>query len=85
MLLGVVVQSLKLVQLLSQKLPTFLSNTVGAVHAHHKWFTKSYELYPSHDAQLGVSEPFADHCQMDATTPNILGPALLGVVASICK
>ena len=34
---------------------TALSNIDGAAHAYHKWFTKSYELYPSHDALLGVS------------------------------
>ena len=26
------------------------SNIVGAAHAHHAWFTKTYGLYPSHDA-----------------------------------
>ena len=26
------------------------SNIVGATHAHHAWFTKTYGLYPSHDA-----------------------------------
>ena len=26
------------------------SNIVGAAHAHYTWFTKSYGLYPSHDA-----------------------------------
>ena len=26
------------------------SNTVGATHAHYAWFTKTYGLYPSHDA-----------------------------------
>ena len=83
MLLHVVVQSLKLVKLSSQHLPTFLlfrdwwsvaqqcwihlhssSNVVGATHAHYALFTKTYGLYPSHDA-LQV-------------------PTLLGVVASIC-
>ena len=83
MLLHVVVQSLKLVKLFSQQLPTFLlfrdcwsvaqqcwirlhssSNIVGATHAHYAWFTKTYGLYPSHDA-LQV-------------------PTLLGVVASVC-
>ena len=83
MLLHVVAQSLKLVKLFSQQLPTFLlfrnrrsvaqqcwirlhssSNIVGATHAHYAWFTKTYGLYPSHDA-LQV-------------------PTLLGVVASVC-
>ena len=26
------------------------SNIVGATHAHYEWFTKTYGLYPSHDA-----------------------------------
>ena len=26
------------------------SNTVGATHTHYAWFTKTYGLYPSHDA-----------------------------------
>ena len=26
------------------------SNIVGAKHAHYAWFTKTYGLYPSHDA-----------------------------------
>ena len=26
------------------------SNIVGATHAHYPWFTKTYGLYPSHDA-----------------------------------
>ena len=82
MLLRVVAQSLKLVKLFSQQLPTFLLfgdrrnvaqqcwirlhssfNIVGATHSH-AWFTKTYGLYPSHDA-LQV-------------------PTLLGVVASVC-
>ena len=82
-LLDVVAQSLKLVKLFSQQLPTFLlfrdrrsiaqqcwirldssSNIVGATHAHYVWFTKTYGLYPSHNA-LQV-------------------PTLLGVVASVC-
>ena len=40
------------------------SNIVGATHAHYAWFTKTYGLYPSHDAPqvptlLGV---FASVC-----------------------
>ena len=54
MLLRVVAQSLKPVKLFSQELPTYLlhnsSNIVGATHAHYAWFTKTYGLYPSHDA-----------------------------------
>ena len=26
------------------------SNIVGATHTHYAWFTKTYRLYPSHDA-----------------------------------
>ena len=26
------------------------SNIVGAMHSHYAWFTKTYGLYPSHDA-----------------------------------
>ena len=26
------------------------SNIVGATHTHYAWFTKTYELYPFHDA-----------------------------------
>ena len=26
------------------------SNIVGATHSHYAWFTKTYRLYPSHDA-----------------------------------
>ena len=26
------------------------SNIVGAAHVHYAWFTKTYGLYPSHDA-----------------------------------
>ena len=26
------------------------SNIVGAAHAHYAWFTRTYGLYPSHDA-----------------------------------
>ena len=80
MLLRVVVQSLKLVKLFSQQLPTFLlfrdrrsvaqqcwirlhssSNIVGATHAHYAWFTKTYGLYPSHDA-LQVPTLLAQLC-----------------------
>ena len=44
------------------------SNIVGATHAHYAWFTKTYGLYPSHDALqvptlLELLHPFAHHCQ----------------------
>ena len=109
MLLHVVTQSLKLVKLFSQRLPTFLffrdrrsvvqqcwirlhssTNIVGATHAHYAWFTKTYGLYPSHDALrvltlLGVvasvCTPLPTHAQQ---LPNIVGLTMLGVVASVC-
>ena len=65
------------------------SNIVGATHAHYAWFTKTYGLYPSHDALqvptlLGVvasvcTPPFNTH----ATTPNIVGAKMLGIVAPV--
>ena len=66
------------------------SNIAGATRAHYAWFTKTYELYPPHDALqvptlLGV---FWSVCKTTAnthaTTPNIVGAAMLGVVASVC-
>ena len=43
-------------------------NIVGAAHAHYAWFTKTYGLYPSHDAPqvptlLGIVASIAHHCQ----------------------
>ena len=43
-LLRLVAQSLKPVKLFSQQLPTVSFDT------HYAWFTKTYGLYPSHDA-----------------------------------
>ena len=62
------------------------SNIVGATHAHYAWFTKTYGLYPSHDALhvptlLGV---VASVCTPFPTTPNNVGATMLGVVASVC-
>ena len=37
------------------------SNIVGATHAHYAWFTKTYGLYPSHDA-LQVPTLLAQQC-----------------------
>ena len=37
------------------------SNIVGAAHAHYAWFTKTYGLYPSHDA-LQVPTLLARQC-----------------------
>ena len=53
-------------------------NIVGARHAHYAWFTKTYGLYPSHDALqvptlLGVVESVYTTANTHATTPNIVG------------
>ena len=61
------------------------SNIVGATHAHYAWFTKTYGLYPSHDALqvptlLGV---VASVCTPLPTRMQQL-PTMLGVVASVC-
>ena len=75
------------------------SNIVGATHAHYafkfkfksnQWFTKTYGLYPSHDALQVTTllRVFFIRLQTTAntypTTPNIVGAAMLGVVASVC-
>ena len=50
-------------------------NIVGATHAHYLWITKTYGLYPSHDA---------------LQIPRLLGvvasvcTTMFGVVASVC-
>ena len=54
------------------------SNIVGATHAHHEWFTKTYGLYPSHDALqvqklLRVVASAYTTANTHATTPNIVG------------
>ena len=66
------------------------SNIVGATHAHYGWFTKTYWLYPFHDA-LQVQTLMRLCCirlyttaNMHATTPNIAGATMLVVVASVC-
>ena len=61
------------------------SNIAGATHANYAWFTKTYGLYPSHDALqvptlLGV---VAFVCTPLPTRTQQL-PKLLGVVASVC-
>ena len=64
------------------------SNINGARHAHYAWFTKTYELYPTHDALqvptlLGVScIRLQTTANTHATTPN--SATMLGVVASVC-
>ena len=60
-------------------------NIVGAAHAHYAWFTKTYGLYPSHDALqvptlLGV---VASVCTPLPTRTQQF-PTMLGVVAFIC-
>ena len=54
-------------------------NIVGTTHPHYAWFTKTYGLCPSHDA-LQVHTTVNTH----ATTPNIVGVTMLGVVTSVC-
>ena len=67
------------------------SNIDGATHAHYPWITKTYGLYPSHDALqvptlLGLSCCIRLHTTANtrATTPNIVGATMLGVVAPVC-
>ena len=62
-----------------------LPNIVGAAHAHYAWFTKTYELYPSHDAPqdptlLGVVASVGT--PLPTRTQQL--PTLLRVVASVC-
>ena len=98
MLSRVVAQSLKPVKLFSQQLSTFLlfrdrrsvaqqcwirlhssSNIVGAAHAHYAWLcTAGSNIVGSCCIRLQTTP------NMHATTPNIVGAALLGVVASVC-
>ena len=66
------------------------SNVVGATHAHNAWSPKSYGLYLSHDV-LQVPNIVASCCirlhstaNTHATTPNIVGAPMLGVIASVC-
>ena len=54
------------------------SNIVGVTHAHYAWFTKTYGLYPSHDAlqvQKLLREVASAYTTANtlATTPNIVG------------
>ena len=66
------------------------SNIVGATQAHYAWFTKTYGLCPSHDALqvptlLGVVWSVCKTtANTHATTPNIVGAAMLQVVAPVC-
>ena len=59
------------------------SNIVGATHARYAWFTKTYGLYPSHDAlQVPTLLGPASVCTPMPTRTQQL-PTLLGVVASV--
>ena len=69
------------------------SNIVVATHTHYAWITKTktYGLYSSHDALqvpnlLGVvaSVCTVTTANTHATTPNIVGATMLGVVAPVC-
>ena len=71
------------------------SNIVGATHAHYPWFTKTYGLYPSHDALqvptlLGVvacvCRPLPARKQQLPTllVQQCWESTMLGVVASVC-
>ena len=66
------------------------SSIVGVMHVHYAWFTKTYGLYPSHDALqvptlLGVvasvCTPLPTRTQQ---LPTLLAQPMLGVVASVC-
>ena len=59
------------------------SNIVGATHAHYAWFTKTYGLFPSHDAQQvpTLLGPASVCTPMPTLTQQL--PTLLGVVTSV--
>ena len=65
------------------------SNLVGATRAHYAWFTKS--LWVVSFPQCTVGPNTVGSCcihlhttaNVDATTPNIVGATMLGVVASV--
>ena len=68
------------------------SNIDGVTHAHYAWFTKTYGLYPSHDA-LQVPTLIVGSCcirlhttaNTHATILNSVDATMLGVVASVCR
>ena len=65
------------------------SKIFGATHAHYIWSPKFYGLYPFHDALqvptlLGVCIRLHTTANTAAITPNIVGPIMSGVVASVC-
>ena len=67
------------------------SNNVGATHAHYAWFTKTYGLYPSHDALqvptlLGVvasvCTPLPTHTQQ---LPTLLAQQCRGLLCPFAR
>ena len=65
------------------------SNIVGATHAYYTWFTRSYGLYPSHDALqvptfLGVAASVCTPLLARTQQLPTFCPTMLGVVASVC-
>ena len=65
------------------------SNIVRTTHAHYAWFTNTYGLYPP---TMHCRSQIVGSCWIrlhttantHATTPNIVGAIMLGVVASVC-
>ena len=56
-----------------------LFQVVGATHTHYAWFTKTYGcILPTMHCRSHTT------ANTDATTPNIFGATMLGVVASVC-
>ena len=66
------------------------SKIVGATHAHYAWFTKSLWVvsFPQCTAGPNIVGSWCIRLHITAnthaTTPNIVGAAMLGVVASVC-
>ena len=61
------------------------SNIVGATYSHYAWSTKTYGLYPAGPNIVGsCCIRLHTTANTHATTPNIVGATMLGVVASVC-
>ena len=63
------------------------SNIVGATHAYYAWFTDLWVLSFPHALQVStfLAGPNIDTTANTlASTPNIFGATMLGVVASVC-
>ena len=63
------------------------SNIVGATHAYYAWFTDLWVLSFPHALQVStfLAGPNIDTtANTHASTPNIFGATMLGVVASVC-